>query len=58
MRTINVRILTSEEELVEALSRAQECERQNAEFLAARAQRNGVPLTSSSSRRSGPKRYV
>jgi hypothetical protein len=50
-RTGNVRILTSQEELAEAISRAQEYERQNTELLAARAQRHGAALTRSSDAR-------
>ncbi len=38
MRTGNVRILTSQEELAEAVARAQEFERQSLELLATRAQ--------------------
>jgi hypothetical protein len=43
-RTGTVRILTSPEELAEAISRAREFERRNAEFMASRAQRHEAAL--------------
>jgi hypothetical protein len=43
-RTSTVRILTSPEELAEAITRAQEFERRNAEFMASRAQRHEAAL--------------
>jgi hypothetical protein len=43
-RTGTVRILTSPEELAEAISRAREFERRNAEFIASRAQRHEAAL--------------
>jgi hypothetical protein len=43
-RTSSVRILTSPEELAEAIARAREFERRNAEFMASRAQRHEAAL--------------
>ncbi len=55
-QTGNVRILTSQEELTAAISRARECEGQNTELLAARAQRHSAAAIGSPSRNSGAKR--
>ena len=43
-RNGTVRLLTSPEELAEAISRAQEFERQNAELIALRAKRHEAAL--------------
>jgi hypothetical protein len=43
-RTGTVRILTSPEELAEAISRAREFEQRNAEFMASRARRHEAAL--------------
>jgi hypothetical protein len=43
-RTASVRILTSPEELAEAIARAREFERRSAEFMASRAKRHEAAL--------------
>jgi len=52
-RPLTVRILTSPEELAAAMSRAQEFERRNAEFMASRAQRHEAALARSPSPSTG-----